>query len=150
MASLTSPFLRMLPFCGLFCILALHGGGAAAAPLLHCRLQQGDTIADTKVAPTIAPYGVTALQVNRFRFKAVVVGAAGRVDYVKLYTYYETGSRVAAGAAPQLRLLHEAKYLAPRAQGDTGPSSLTGTVYLYEPHLGREFSYDCALRQEAA
>jgi hypothetical protein len=97
-----------------------------------------------KVAPTADPYSVTALRINHFRFKAVVIGTASQIDYIKLYTYYETGNRT----ADDLRLLHEARYLVPQPQSGAGSSSLTGTVYLYEPRLGREFSYDCALREE--
>jgi hypothetical protein len=133
----------------LFAFLALDSGiDAAAAPLLHCHLEQGGTVIDTQTAPTADPYGVTALRVNHFRFKAVMVGDDSRVEYVKLYTYYDTGN--GAADSKGLRLLHEAKYLAPQPQSGTGPSSLTGTVYLYEPRLGREFSYDCALREEGA
>jgi hypothetical protein len=130
----------------LFAVYAAAGIDAAAAPLLHCHLQQGETVTDTRVAPTTDPYRVTSLRINHFRFKAVVAGDAGRVDYINLYTYYETGN----GAADGVRLLHEAKYLAPLPQSGTGISSLTGTVYLYEPGLGREFSYDCALREDGA
>jgi hypothetical protein len=117
---------------------------------LHCRLQQSDTVTDIQVAPTSDPYRVTALQVNRFRFKAVVVGDAHRVDYIKLYTYYETGKAAVPGSAEDVDLFHMAKYLAPLPRSGTELDSLTGTVYLYEPRLGREFSYDCALRETGA
>jgi hypothetical protein len=130
----------------LFTILTVGAIDAAAAPLLLCRLQQGATVTDTLVAPTADPYGVAALRINHFRFKAVVVGDASRIDYINLYTYYETGN----GATKSVHLLHEVKYLAPQLQSGPVPSSLTGTVYLYEPGLGREFSYDCALREEGA
>jgi hypothetical protein len=122
-------------------ILALGSVDAVADTRLHCSLQQGDTATQTEVAPTDDPYRVVALRINRFRFKAVVVGDAQRIDYVKLYTYYESGKR-----APDVRLLHVARYLAPQPQGGTEAASLTGAVYLYEPTLGREFSYDCVLR----
>ncbi|MFT3717469.1 hypothetical protein [Pseudorhodoferax sp.] len=129
-------------------LLALGSGiDAAAAPLLHCHLEQGDTVTDTRTAPTTDPYRVAALRVNRFRFKAVVVGDDRRIGYIKLYTYYDAGN-AADGHAQGVRLLHEAKYLAPQPHRGAGPASLTGTVYLYEPRLGREFSYDCALREE--
>lgn len=134
----------------LFALLALDGGiGAAAAPHLHCHLVQGDTVIDTQTAPTADPYGVAALRVNHFRFKAVVVGDEHRIEYVKLYTYYDTGNGP-QGSMQRIRLLHEGKYLAPHPQSDTGPSSLTGIVYLYEPRLEREFSYECALRDDPA
>jgi hypothetical protein len=119
---------------------------AAAAPLLHCHLQQGDTVTDTQTAPTTDPYTVAAQRINHFRFKAVVVGDTDHVDYVNLYTYYDTGN----GATNDIRLLQEAKYSAPQVPGGTASASLTGTVYLYEPSLGREFSYNCALRGDGA
>jgi hypothetical protein len=138
-----SPLKTLLGSGLLFAMLAVGSIDAAAASLLHCHLQQGDTITDLKIAPTADPYGVAAMRINHFRFKAVVVGNAGQIDYINLYTYYETGNDAANG----VRLLHQAKYLAPQPQSGTGPSSLTGTVYLYEPRLGREFIYDCALRE---
>jgi hypothetical protein len=120
---------------------------ATAAPLLRCHVVQGDTVTDVQAVPTADPYRVAAVRVNHFRFKAVVVaGAAGQVDYVKLYTYYETGEDAGAG----VRLLHEVRYLHPPPQRAAGGASLTGTVYLYEPRLGREFSYDCTLREAGA
>jgi plasmid stabilization system protein ParE len=143
---------RMPPLgSSLLCTALALGGGvdAAAAPLLHCHLQQSDTVTEIDVAPTANPYSVAALPVNRFRFKAVVIGDADKIDYIKLYTYYETGNKSASGAK-DVRLLHVAKYLAPQPRNGTGPSSLTGTVYLHEPGLGREFSYDCALREAGA
>jgi hypothetical protein len=79
-----------------------------------------------------------------FRFKAVMVGDGERIDYIKLYTYYQ--------ARRQAVLLHEAKYLAPQAQAPAGagPAGLTGLVYLYSPLLGHEIRYSCALREDAA
>ena len=79
---------------------------------------------------------------DRFRFKAVMVGEGQRIDYIKLYTYYQ-GKR-------QAILFHEAKYLAPQVQAGTDPAGLTGIVYLYSPMLGHELRYSCALRENAA
>lgn len=123
---------------------------AAAAPRLHCQLRNGDTVVDTEAAPTTDPYRVAALKVNRFRFKAVVAGEGSRVEYVKLYTYYDAGGKTGADAMRNVRLLHEASYAAPRPQRGDAATSLTGTVNVYEPTLGREFSYDCTLREDDA
>jgi hypothetical protein len=117
---------------------------AAAATLLHCRLQQDETIINIQVSPTTDPYSVAALPINRFRFKAVVVGSENHIDYINLYTYYVSNK----GATPRVHPLHEVKYVAPQPQSGAAPSSLTGAVYLYEPSLEREFSYDCALRKD--
>jgi hypothetical protein len=132
----------------LLCIGLAAAGSAWTAPRLLCQLAQGGTATQIEVAPTSDPYSVVARQVNHFRFKAVVVGDAGQVDYVKLYTYYETVRGGAKTAVPDLRLVHQAKYVAPVPEREDGPG-LTGTVYVYEPRLGREFSYACALREVA-
>lgn len=133
----------------LFCIALAAGGSASAAPRLVCQLAQGGTATRIEVAPTSDPYTVATRQINHFRFKAVVVGDASGVEYVKLYTYYETARGGAEEGGDKLRQVHQARYVAPALQHDDGPG-LTGTVYVYEPRLGREFSYDCALREVAA
>lgn len=57
---------------------------------------------------------------------------------------------LSSGVAAGVRLLHEVRYLHPPPQRAAGSASLTGTVFLYEPRLGREFSYDCTLRAAGA
>lgn len=105
---------------------------AAAAPLLRCELTQAGETQSRDFPPVTDPYLVRAVDINgHFRFKAVVVGDDQRLDYVKLYTYYE-GRR-------QPVLLHQATYPAPAA----GP--LTGTQRLYSPRLERELQYRCAV-----
>jgi hypothetical protein len=79
---------------------------------------------------------------ERFRFKAVVVGSAEKVDYIKLYTYYVSSGRPI--------LLHYANYLSPVAQTSPAPDALTGQQYLYSPVLGRQLQYACALYAGAA
>jgi hypothetical protein len=142
-------FRRPLLDSVVLCTGLLAGAAAMAAPRLVCQLAQGAVTAQIEVAPTADPYAVAAQPVNHFRFKAVVVGGASRVDYVKLYTYYETIGGGADTGGSNLRLVHQARYLAPALQQGEGPG-LTGTVFVYEPRLGREFSYDCALREVVA
>lgn len=116
---------------------------AAAAPRLHCHIDQADTSQDLQFGVSSDPYTAPSIAIGeRFRFKAVMVGDGQRIEYIKLYTYYQ--------ARGQSVLLHEAKYLAPQAQAGTDPAALTGLVYLYSPSLGRELRYGCALREEAA
>jgi hypothetical protein len=116
---------------------------AAAAPRLHCRIDQADTSQDLQFGVSSDPYTAPSIAIGeRFRFKAVMVGDGQRVEYINLYTYYQTRG--------QAVLLHEAKYLAPQAQAGADPAALTGLVYLYSPSLGRELRYGCALREEAA
>ena len=114
----------------------------AAAPKLRCEVDQGGKTQTIEVAPVSDPYGVRGIDINgRFRFKAVLVGAADRVDYVALYTWYLSDGRPV--------LLHEAKYQAPQAWPDPPPAALTGRQYLYAPGLEREFQYGCALVEVA-
>ena len=114
----------------------------AAAPRLRCEVDQGGKTQTIEVAPVSDPYGVQGIDINgRFRFKAVLVGAADRIDYVALYTWYLGDGRPV--------LLHEAKYQAPEARPDPPPAALTGRQYLYAPGLERELQYGCALAEVA-
>lgn len=121
----------LLLACGLFPAVP-H-----AAPLLRCKVAYAGTVHEVEAAPVADPYGVPASDIGgRFRFKAVVVGEMQRIDYVKLYAYYQ-GPR-------QPVLLHAAKYLPPYPAG-AGPYALTGFHSLYSPDLGRELQFGCAL-----
>ena len=121
---------------------ALFSTMASAAPRLRCQLNQGDTAQVLDFMPVLNPYDVKAVDLNgRFRFKAVVVGDERKIDYIKLYTYYQSKR--------QAVLLHEAKYLAPVVDPGAGSATLTGTNTLYSPDLGREFQYACALIEVA-
>lgn len=142
----------LIAFFLLTCCLvpsALH-----AAPLLRCRIDQGGERRVLDAAPVADPYAVAAVDINgRFRFKAVVIGDAVRVDYVKLYVYF-VGQR-------QPVLIHQATYLAPVASAatvgartgdagaDTGWAALTGINRAYSPLLERELEYGCALLETA-
>jgi len=133
---------RLMALAGLLAALSLPAA-VAAAPRLRCQLAQGDAVQILDFAPGRDPYGAKAVDVHgNFRFKAVVVGDAQKIDYIKLYAYYQ--------AKRQAVLLHEAKYLTPAvASGAAGPATLTGTNYLYSPDLGRELQYACALLEAA-
>ena len=86
----------------------------AAAPKLRCEVDQGGTTQTIEVAPVSDPYGVQGIDINgRFRFKAVVVGDADRINYVALYTWYLGDGRPV--------LLHEAKYQTPAARPNRPP-----------------------------
>jgi hypothetical protein len=117
---------------------ALCSTVALASPRLRCQLIQGGTMQVLDFAPALNPYDVKAVDLDgRFRFKAVVIGDERKIDYIKLYTYYQSKR--------QAVLLHEARYLAPAADSGAGSAALTGTNTLYSPNLGREFQYGCAL-----
>lgn len=140
--STSSP--RRPRLAGLFALLTALGAplAASAAPTLHCHIEQGGTVQELQFGAVSDPYSVPAITINnRFRFKAVVVGAGGTIDYIKLYTYYVTKR--------QPMLLQETKYLAPQVRAGVDPAALTGIVNVYSPLLGREMQYGCALRGEA-
>ena len=119
-------------------IVAAASANAAAAPLLRCKIEQGGSTQVLEFAPESSPYTARAVDINgRFRFKAVMVGDAQQVEYVKLYTY-DFPKR-------QPVLLHEAKYMAPTAGSSPQPASLTGVNFVYSPRLERELQYECAL-----
>ena len=113
-----------------------------AAPRLRCQLEQGGNTQVHEFAPVADPYGVAAIDLNgRFRFKAVVIGDERQVQYIKLYTYYQTERRPI--------LLHEAKYLSPALPAGASAMPLTGQHYLYAPGKEREFQYSCSLIEGA-
>lgn len=115
----------------------LFAATVQAAPLLRCQVSYSGETRTLEAAPVSDPYSVEAWDIGgRFRFKAVVIGDDRRIDYIKLYAYYQ--------AERQPVLLHQAKYLPPFAASDA-PYALTGLNYLYSPDLGRELQYGCAL-----
>lgn len=135
-------------------ILALTAGlglvpPALAAPVLRCEIRQGGDEKVLEFTPVQDPYRVPSVDINsHFRFKAVVIGNAGKIDYVKLYTYYQTDQKPV--------LLHQVKYLNPSMPPPAvfpspglAPDALTGTHTLYSPELGREIQYGCALLEVA-
>lgn len=111
---------------------------ASATALLHCDVTYAGS---TKIIETSAvsdPYTVPSVDIGgRFWFKAVMVGQAERVDYVKLYAYLDTRA--------QPILIHEAIYLPP-FNATVAPYVLTGTQHLYARPVERELTYSCNLQ----
>jgi hypothetical protein len=121
-----------------FFLVNIGSAAASTTPLLRCTIDQGGITHVLEFSPESSPYSAKAIDINNhFRFKAVVVGDARRIEYIKIYTY-DFPRR-------QPVLLHEAKYMAPIASPLTPPGSLTGVNYVYSPRLERELKYDCAL-----
>lgn len=113
---------------------------ASANTVLRCRVEQGGSTRVLESTPTADPYQVRAIDINgRFRFKAVMVGDAAHIDYIKLYVYDQS--------ARQPRLLHEARYTTPLAA--TPATFQTGINYVYAPYLERELQYQCMLMELA-
>jgi hypothetical protein len=125
-----------------FLLIGLNSATALATPLLHCTIEQGGITQVLEFAQESSPYTARAIDINgRFRFKAVVVGDARQMEYIKIYTY-DFPKR-------QPVLLHEAKYMAPVAGPNSQPASLTGVNFVYSPRLERELQYECVLQEMA-
>lgn len=111
---------------------------ACAAAALRCDVTYAGSTQVVQALPVAEPYAVPSVDVGgRFWFKAVMVGTAARVDYIKLYAYFDTPT--------QPLLLHEAVYLPP-FQATPAPYSLTGTQHLYAGSMERELTYNCSLQ----
>jgi hypothetical protein len=120
---------------GLVGLLLNHA--ALAAPLLRCHVAYAGTTHVIEATPVADPYPVASVDIGgRFRFKAVMVGDAARVDYVKLYAYLD--------ARRQPILLQQAKYLPPFT-ASVAPYALTGEQHLYGGPVERELIYSCTL-----
>ena len=101
---------------------------------LQCQLFAGGEDHQLVFAPTNSPYTVKPIDLEHFRFKAVVSQSLEQIDHIKITVSYRT--------AQQALILQQATYLPPFVFNQT----LTGRQQLYSPHLGRELSYDCSLR----
>ncbi len=111
---------------------------AWAAPLLHCDVTYAGSTQVIETAPVADPYPVPSVDIGgRFFFKAVLVGDASHVDYVKLYAYLD--------ARKQPVLVQEAIYLPP-FRSSVAPYPLTGTQHLYAGPVERELIYTCTLQ----
>jgi hypothetical protein len=112
-----------------------------AAPLLRCQVDQGGTTTLVEARPGGDPYRAEAIDINgHFRFKAVAIGDAQRVEYINLYVYGQTSR--------QPVLLHQVKYLAPLINPGEAPTALTGINYVYLPKLERQLQYSCTLQEK--
>ncbi len=125
----------------LFAALGLAGmllpHAAFAAPLLRCQVTYAGTTHMVEAAPVADPYPVPSVDIGgRFRFKAVMVGSAARVDRILLYAYLDTKR--------QPILIQQAKYLPPFRASAT-PYALTGEQHLYGGPVERELIYSCTL-----
>jgi hypothetical protein len=105
---------------------------------LRCDVTYAGSTQVIEAAPVVEPYPVPSVDIGgRFRFKAVMVGAGSRVDYVKVYSYLDTRK--------QPLLIHEAIYLPPFDAG-AAAYPLTGTQHLYAGPVERELMYSCTLQ----
>lgn len=109
-----------------------------AAPLLRCQVAYAGTTHVIEATPVADPYPVPSVDIGgRFRFKAVMVGSATRVERILLYAYLDTSR--------QPILLQQAKYLPP-FKVSAKPYRLTGEQHLYGGPVERELIYNCTLQ----
>jgi hypothetical protein len=109
-----------------------------AAPLLRCDVTYAGSTQVLETSPVADPYPVASVDIGgRFRFKAVMVGSAVHVDYIKLYAYLD--------ASRQPMLVQEAIYRPPY-QATAMPYALTGEQHLYAGPVERELLYSCTLQ----
>ena len=100
---------------------------------LQCQLFAGGEDHAFVFVPTAQPYTAKPIDLERFRFKAIVSQGSDQIEHIKI-----TVSYLSSG---QALILQQATYLPPFSQSQ----SLTGRQQLYSPNLGRELSYDCNL-----
>ncbi len=100
---------------------------------LHCQLFSGGTDHLLVFTPTLHPYTVKPIDLERFRFKAIMSQGRDQLDHIKITVSYRSG--------PQALILQQATYLPPFVSHQ----SLTGRQQLYSPDLGRELSYECTV-----
>jgi hypothetical protein len=104
---------------------------------LQCDLTYAGSTQTLQAKPVSDPYRVASVDVGgRFWFKAVMVGTATQVDYIKLYAYLDTRS--------QPVLVQQATYVPPFA-----PGSLTGKQFVYAGLVERELQCECRLTEVA-
>jgi len=108
----------------------------SAAPLdsrLQCKLFAGGEDHQFIFIPTAHPYRAKPIDLERFRFKAVLSANAEHIENIKITVSYRTEK--------QPLILQQATYLPPFVSYQ----SLTGRQQLYSPNLGRELIYDCTM-----
>lgn len=139
MAVLRKHFTPAVLFGAAMCLMA----EASAMPTLRCLVTQADETQMIDTLPAATPYEFPAHDIRgRFRFKPVVVGNAGHIEYIKLYTYYQSPE--------QPVLMHVAKFANPGLPRGAEIIPLTGVMQLVSPRLGRELEYSCTLIEAGA
>jgi hypothetical protein len=100
---------------------------------LECQLFAGGEDHLFIFTPTTDPYNAKPIDLERFRFKAIVSQGGDQIEHIKITVSYRSSEKVL--------ILQQATYLPPFAKNQ----SLTGRQQLYSPDLGRELSYDCTV-----
>lgn len=134
-------FCELLLAAGIITLAAAPAGAGEVAkvhlPTLHCTLQYGGKTTTAEFKPSAAPYEVQAVDLDRFRVKAIIAEDGSDAALVKIYSYHQQGE--------QFSLLHLAKHRVPLQPGARHiPLSATKN-YIYSPRRGYELIYECSL-----
>jgi hypothetical protein len=136
---MNNPRITAIVLLGLTSLVSSHS--AQSAPLLRCELSYAGASQSIEASPVTDPYPVPSVDIGgRFRFKAVLVGNAAKLDRVVLYTYFDAD----ADAGTQPMLIQQLKYLPP-FKASAAPYPLTGEQRLYAGTAERELIYSCTL-----
>ena len=131
-------FPHLYPLAALALAGLLLSPAARAAALLRCQVSYAGSAQVIETAPVDDPYTVPSVDIGgRFRFKAVMVGAAGQPERISLYAYFN--------GRQQPVLIQQAKYLQP-FRASVQPYALTGEQHLYAGPAERELIYSCTLQ----
>ena len=122
-----------------FLLAGLSATCVWAGPELVCELRYGSETRVLRHSAAADPYAYAAETFEgRFRFKAVVLGSAEKIEHITLTVYDLTGSG-APKISQQLRI-------EPPFNLQAELPALTGWSHVYSSVLGRELRYGCALR----
>jgi hypothetical protein len=109
-----------------------------AAPLLRCTASYYGVPVTIDARITADPYDVPSVDIDgRFRFKAVMVGEKNKIEYIKLYAYFQAETRDIP--------IHQTTYLPP-FKLSSKPIPLTPLNHLYAGDYERELQYQCTLQ----
>ncbi|MBI1773098.1 MAG: hypothetical protein HYR68_12265 [Burkholderiales bacterium] len=110
-----------------------------ANPLLRCYVSYAGSVQTIESQIVQDPYDVKTIDIaERFTFKAVMVGKAQQIDYIKLYAYFQTRR----SDIP----VHQATYRPP-FKVTAKESPLTPQISVYAGDVERELQYRCTLQE---
>lgn len=124
---------------GVFLMASCLSAASQAKPVLRCYVSYAGSMQTVESQIVQDPYDVKATDIGeRFTFKAVMVGKAQQIDYIKLYAYFQTRR----GDVP----VHQATYHPP-FKVTAKESPLTPQNSVYAGDVERELQYRCTLQE---
>jgi hypothetical protein len=129
---------KRLRFFAASILLVAFSASAYATPLLRCHVSYAGSTEIIEAQPGKDPYTIESVNIGeRFRFKAVMIGSGEKIDYIKLYTYFQ--------ARHKDIMIHQATYLPP-FKASQEAIKLTPDNHLYASDVERELQYHCTLQ----